>query len=167
MTKAAWCIAIAVAGCAAAPAAHAGGDPFPHATIGGEVHGHDGVLLVIDFAELLRLSEPASTVIIGNAAIAAANLSDDRTLILTGRTAGSTNLIVLDEAGTEIDRFLVKVVAGGPHMVTVHQGLQRQTYTCTRRCDPVLSVGDEQPFFENTASQIDTRHDFSNVAVGE
>ena len=123
----------------------------------------DVTRVTIDFAKLLVLERPASTVIIGNTAIAEANLSDDRTLILTGKTAGTTNLIVLDADGVEIANVMIEVVAAGTHVVTVHQGVQRQTFSCARRCDPVLSVGDSNERFSETAGQISARHSFAGV----
>lgn len=153
----------------AAPPAWAGGDPPPlERTETHLAHAERALVrLTIDFSSLLVLDEPASTIIVGNTAIAGATLSDDRTLILTGLTAGSTNLIVLDEEGEEITNLILEVVSGGPHMVTVHQGLSRQTFTCARRCEPVLSVGDNADFFSTTASQVSTRRGFTDSGAAE
>lgn len=151
---------------ASATGAWAGGDPFladappPGAYV--DLAAVDVVTVTIDFAKLLLLERPARTVVIGNTAIADANLSDDRTIVLTGRTAGYTNLIVLDADGVEISNVLLEVVTGGPNLVTVHQGMRRQTFTCGRRCEPLLSVGDEAEFFSTTAEQINARQEFAN-----
>ncbi|MCT7374360.1 pilus assembly protein N-terminal domain-containing protein [Chelativorans salis] len=146
-------------------------DPFlPDPARQGITHAESAhaVRLTVDFARLVELGRPAGTVILGNTAIATANLSDDRTLILTGRMAGSTNLIVLDAEGEEIANLVLEVVAGGAHLVTVHQGMQRQTYSCARGCDPVLSVGDDAEAFSTTAGQISTRQGFADSgAVGQ
>jgi hypothetical protein len=149
--------------------AWAGGDPFlfdsaQHKLVYAE--SADVVRVTIDFAKLLVLDRPASTIVIGNTAIAGANLSDERTLILTGKTAGATNLIVIDADGTEVANLILEVVAGGTHLVTVHQGVRRQTFTCAGRCDPVLSVGDDAELFTTTASQIEARHGFADVDGG-
>ncbi|WP_018010012.1 pilus assembly protein N-terminal domain-containing protein [Sinorhizobium medicae] len=127
--------------------------------------GADGVeRLVVDFAKTVTLPRPASTVIIGNTGIAQASLSDDRTVILTGKTPGSTNLIVIDRDGAEVANLILDVVAGSGRLVTVHQGLRRATFTCGRRCDPVLLVGDDADHFNATASQIAARNGFSAPA---
>ncbi|MDX0891675.1 hypothetical protein GOE07_12225 [Sinorhizobium medicae] len=127
--------------------------------------GADGVeRLVVDFAKTVTLPRPASTVIIGNTGIAQASLSDDRTVILTGKTPGSTNLIVRDRDGAEVANLILDVVAGSGRLVTVHQGLRRATFTCGRRCDPVLLVGDDADHFNATASQIAARNGFSAPA---
>lgn len=127
--------------------------------------GADGVeRLVVDFAKTVTLPRPASTVIIGNTGIAQASLSDDSTVILTGKTPGSTNLIVIDRDGAEVANLILDVVAGSGRLVTVHQGLRRATFTCGRRCDPVLLVGDDADHFNATASQIAARNGFSAPA---
>lgn len=124
--------------------------------------GAEGVeRLVVDFAKTVALPRPASTVIIGNTGIAQASLSDDRTVILTGKTPGSTNLIVIDADGAEVANLILDVVAGSGRLVTVHQGVRRATFTCGRRCDPVLLVGDDADHFNATASQIAARNGFS------
>ncbi|RVG74794.1 pilus assembly protein N-terminal domain-containing protein [Sinorhizobium meliloti] len=124
--------------------------------------GAEGVeRLVVDFAKTVALPRPASTVIIGNTGIAQASLSDDRTVILTGKTPGSTNLIVIDSDGAEVANLVLDVVASSSRLVTVHQGARRTTFTCARRCDPVLLVGDDADHFNATASQIAARNGFS------
>ncbi|OAP36457.1 pilus assembly protein PilQ [Sinorhizobium glycinis] len=100
------------------------------------------VRVIVDFARPLMLARPASTLIIGNPAIAQATLSDDKTVILTGKTPGSTNLIVMDAAGAEVANIILDVVAAGGRLITVHGGTGRSTYSCTEHCDPVQS-GDE------------------------
>jgi hypothetical protein len=129
-------------------------------------HASRAVRITIDFAHLLVLDRPAVTVVIGNTGIADANLSDASTIVLTGKTAGTTNLIVLDAEGAEISNILLEVVADGPHLITVHQGIRRQTFSCTRRCEPVLSVGDDPTHFDRTQNQIVGRHNFADVTAG-
>ena len=58
--------------------------------------------IVVDRAKVMHISRPAATVIIGNPAIADATIQDNQTLIITGRSYGTTNLIVLDSAGQPI-----------------------------------------------------------------
>ncbi|WP_034854452.1 pilus assembly protein N-terminal domain-containing protein [Sinorhizobium sojae] len=119
-------------------AAHAQEDPPGAATAQGPVRQTDGVIkVVVDFARPLFLDRPARTVIIGNPAIAQATLSDDRTVVLTGKAPGSTNLIVMDSEGTEVANLVLEVVAAGGRLITVHEGNGQATYSCTERCDRV------------------------------
>ena len=66
--------------------------------------------LFVNHAKIIKLAEPASTVIIGNNAIADATVKDALTLVLTGRQFGSTNLVILDEGGEPIvdERLVVR-----------------------------------------------------------
>ncbi|MEZ5799399.1 MAG: pilus assembly protein N-terminal domain-containing protein [Nitratireductor sp.] len=57
------------------------------------------VTVIVDRAKVFRISRPAATVIIGNPSIADATVEDEKTLVLTGRSFGVTNLIVLDAMG--------------------------------------------------------------------
>lgn len=86
--------------------------------------------LGVDVARILALDADASVFIIGNTDIAEATLVDERTIILTGRSSGRTNLIVLDSANRLIFDAAVHVGTEGLRTVTVSRGLARQTYVC-------------------------------------
>lgn len=116
--------------------------------------------VTIDFAKLMKLTQPAHTVIIGNPGIADATVGDDRTLVLTGKTAGTTNLIVLDQSGGEVMNVVVRVSSDIRQLTTVFYGASRQTFSCAPVCEQVISVGDNKDKFETATSQITTRKDF-------
>jgi hypothetical protein len=106
----------------------------------------DGVVrIVVNFARTLLLARPASTLIIGSPAIAQATLSDDKTVVLTGRIAGSTNLIVIGADGAEVANVILEVVPAGGRLVTVDEGVARTTYSCAGRCDPIETGGTAAP----------------------
>ena len=116
--------------------------------------------VTIDFAKLMKLTQPAHTVIIGNPGIADATVGDDQTLVLTGKTAGTTNLIVLDQSGGEVMNVVVRVSSDIRQLTTVFYGASRQTFSCAPVCEQVISVGDNKDKFETATSQITTRKDF-------
>ncbi len=60
----------------------------------------DPIEVVVDRAKVMRIARPADIVIIGNSAIADATIQDSQTLIITGHSFGTTNLIVLDRRGS-------------------------------------------------------------------
>ena len=66
--------------------------------------------LFINHAKIVKLAEPAATVVIGNDAIADATVKDATTLVLTGRQFGTTNLVILDVDGEPIvdERVVVR-----------------------------------------------------------
>lgn len=117
--------------------------------------------ITIDFAHVVMLSRPAETIVVGNPGIADAAVEDETTLVLTGKAAGSTNLIVLDAEGKEITNAVVRVSSNTQRLTTVFSGSKRQTYSCAPTCEQVISVGDEITAFENATKQIQDRAVFS------
>ncbi len=117
--------------------------------------------VTIDFAKILKLERPAETVVIGNPGIADASVEDQTTLVLTGKTAGATNLIVLDSEGKEIVNVVVRVSSDVRQLTTVFYGTQRQTFSCAPSCEQVISVGDAPDRFKTAKQQIDNRLEFA------
>ena len=121
----------------------------------------DLIDVTIDFAKVVRLESPAATIVIGNPGIADATVEDEQTLVLTGKAAGTTNLIVLDQAGEAIVDTVLRVSSNVQQLTTVFYGGERQTYSCAPTCEQVISVGDEATSFENATAQIQTRQQFA------
>jgi Flp pilus assembly secretin CpaC len=117
--------------------------------------------ITIDFAKLLRLEKPADTIVIGNPSIADASVSDEETLVLTGKTAGTTNLIAIDKDGKEILNATVRVSSDIRQLTTVFYGAQRQTFSCAPVCEQVISVGDDAAKFDAAKDQIQARQQFA------
>ena len=72
-----------------------------------------GLRLVVDFAAILHVEGGMSVVAVGNPAIADASLVNQRTVIVTGHLAGTTNVIALDEAGRVLADVRVHVTSSG------------------------------------------------------
>jgi hypothetical protein len=68
----------------------------------------------VGYSEVLSSDEIAETVIVGNDAVANATIAARNTIVVTGNSIGSTNLILLDEAGAEIFSSTVRVVPVDP-----------------------------------------------------
>ena len=117
----------------------------------GPAHAADTgpITVSVNMARVLRISAPAATVIVGNPAIADVTIQDAKTLVLTGKSYGQTNLIVLDAAGTPLADTLVDVVQMTSGVVTVYQGLQRTSLACAPICQPTIMLGDESSFTAN------------------
>jgi Flp pilus assembly secretin CpaC len=117
--------------------------------------------VTIDFAKVMKLDRPAATIVIGNPGIADASVEDEQTVVLTGKAAGTTNLIVLDDQGSEIINSTVRVSSDVQQLTTVFYGAQRQTFSCSPTCEQVISVGDDNDAFAKATSQIQTRTQFA------
>jgi Flp pilus assembly secretin CpaC len=104
----------------------------------------------VNMARVLRISAPAATVIVGNPGIADVTIQDAKTLVLTGKSYGQTNLIILDNAGNPIADTLIDVVQMSSSVVTVYQGLQRTSVACAPICQPTIMLGDQNEYTANT-----------------
>jgi Flp pilus assembly secretin CpaC len=100
----------------------------------------------VNMARVLRISAPAATVIVGNPGIADVTIQDPQTLILTGKSYGQTNLIVLDSRGEPVADTLIEVVQMTAGVMTVYQGQSRTTLACAPNCQPVVMMGDDTGF---------------------
>jgi Flp pilus assembly secretin CpaC len=123
------------------------------------------ISVIVDRAKVMRISRPADIVIIGNPAIADATIQDNRTLIITGRSYGTTNLIVLDAAGQAIADEIVTVEPSNEQVVTVYRRASRQTYSCAPDCAPTLAVGDNVATFDAVNAQIQAHGSLSDAAA--
>jgi hypothetical protein len=95
----------------------------------------------LDQAVIVSLPAPAHDVVIGNPGIADVQISDQRHLVVTGKTGGVTNLVVDDAAGHVIfDRQIVVGVSSGDRVQMIH-GAQIVSYACAPICEQVASTG--------------------------
>jgi hypothetical protein len=65
-------------------------------------------------SELVRTDQLVETIIVGNDQVANAAIATAGTIVVTGHALGTTNLILLDEAGAEISSAVVRVVPVDP-----------------------------------------------------
>ena len=64
----------------------------------------------------------------------------------TGRSYGTTNLIVLDSSGNPIADTMVSVVQPTGDTITVFNGQARTTLSCNPICQQTITLGDDQGF---------------------
>ena len=117
----------------------------------------DTLLVEVDQAKILRLEEPAHTVVIGNPAIADALVQSREMLIVTGKSYGVTNLIVLNADGATVEDLLLHVRGDESGIVTVQRGSARLSYSCAPSCERTLAVGDTADSYEVLNTQIEDR----------
>lgn len=104
------------------------------------------VSVKVNMARILRISAPANTVIIGNPRVADVTIQDPQTLVLTGKSYGQTNMIVLDSQGNPIADTLIEVIQAQADLVTVYLGNARTTLACAPVCQPTIMLGDDPSF---------------------
>jgi len=95
----------------------------------------------MDHARVLKLDRPVAKVIIGNAKVADATVADAQTIVLTGRSFGTTNLVLLDADGTAIvdERILVSIDEDST--VRVFRQTERTVLSCTPNCEQHAAQG--------------------------
>jgi hypothetical protein len=130
------------------------------------------VTVPADHTGLVRLPQEAATIVVGNPAIADAMLYDSRTLFVSGRVFGQTNLIALNAEGRVIyaadvsvtlsDRNHVQVVRNNTTDLTSAQ----HTYVCDPVCRAVPVIGDEPGRFDAVAGQRNTVSGAAQSAAG-
>ncbi len=108
------------------------------------------VSVQVNMARILRIGSPAATVIVGNPGVADVTIQDPQTLVLTGRSYGNTNLILLDAVGNPIADIIIEVIQGQQGLMTVYQGSARTTLACSPNCQPTIMLGDDVDFTSGT-----------------
>ncbi|MDF2369834.1 MAG: pilus assembly protein N-terminal domain-containing protein [Rhizobiaceae bacterium] len=98
----------------------------------------DGTIKVeLDYVRVIKLDRPVSRVIIGNAEIADATVSDPQTIIITGKRFGTTNLVILDQDGTAIVDERILVSMEDHNTMMVYRQADREIMSCTPTCEPI------------------------------
>ncbi|MDQ0132404.1 Flp pilus assembly secretin CpaC [Neorhizobium galegae] len=105
----------------------------------------DLLRVFMNHARVLKLDRPVSKVIVGNSNVADATVADSTTIVLTGRSFGTTNLVLLDAEGNAIadERILVSIDEG--NTVRVFRQTERSILSCTPNCE-------QHAEFKNTGS---------------
>ncbi|MFN4183924.1 MAG: pilus assembly protein N-terminal domain-containing protein [Hyphomonas sp.] len=101
----------------------------------------------------LRLNGPAASIVVGNKNIADVAVHDDRLIFVTGKSYGTTNLMVFNKAGEEVYSAEVVVTANSSNLVTVNRAGQNQTYDCAPVCRSALTLGDDPAYFSTLIQQ--------------
>lgn len=107
--------------------------------------GQDILRVFMNQARVLKLDRPVAKVIVGNATVADATVADPTTIVLTGRSFGTTNLVLLDQDGNAIadERVLVSIDEG--NTVRVFKQTERTVLSCTPNCEQHTELGTTSP----------------------
>ncbi len=125
----------------------------------------DTIDVLIDQASLVKIDRPASDIVVGNPSIADVAVQSSKVLVITGKSFGETNLIVLDADGKVIvsKRLIVSEPRLG--LVTVYRGTARQTVHCSPNCTPPLVIGDAPDYFDRISKEIKTKQSISQSSA--
>lgn len=108
----------------------------------------------VDQTVTLKLNQPANSVVIGNATVADVAVHDARTLLVTGKAFGSTNLTVLDRAGNTIYTSQLEVGGEDDAGLTIVRSGGTYSYSCVDKCRPTPMVGDAPAHFSDVMNTV-------------
>ena len=117
----------------------------------------DTITVQTDHAQVLKLPPRATTIVIGNPMIADVAIQKNGSMVVTGKSYGYTNLIAQDPTGAVIGESIIRVEAATEGLMIVQRGFERETYSCTPRCQPTLSMGDVPRQFDTVGAQTTSR----------
>jgi Flp pilus assembly secretin CpaC len=100
------------------------------------------IRVALDQAFPIRLAEPAQGVAVGNPAIAGVSIQNDRFLFVTGRSYGSTNLVVMGDGNRVLYSGRIVVAPDETDVVMVTRGVDTARLECTPLCRPRPDIGD-------------------------
>lgn len=118
----------------------------------------NAITVIIDRATLISAPEGTSTLVVGNPAIADTSIQRNNVIVLTGKSFGTTNIVAIDSSGKTIKEILVSVRSPDDQVVTVHRGVERESYSCMPKCERTIRLGDSQPFFDLAGAQTGARN---------
>lgn len=131
----------------------------------GAAAAQEDISVPVDEAQLVHLDRPVTDVIIGNPSIADVTVQSGELLVVTGKSFGVTNLIVLDARGEKILDRKVRVRTDPSQLVHLYKGDGRITYDCSARCAPALVPGDSADHFDALAKSIQTKFGVARSAA--
>ncbi|WP_322994269.1 pilus assembly protein N-terminal domain-containing protein [Castellaniella sp.] len=117
------------------------------------------ITLALDQARPFTLPSGAKVALVGNPTIADATQTPglEQFTILTGKSYGTTHVVVLDELGRELSTATISVNRNNKDLITIHTGKGRASFSCAPTCAPVAALGDGSETFDPVASQIQQR----------
>ncbi len=108
----------------------------------------------VDETVTLKLNQSANSVVVGNATVADVTVHDARTLLVTGKAFGSTNLTVLDRAGNTIYTSQLTVGGEDDNGLTIVRSGATYSYSCVDKCRATPMVGDAPGHFSDVMGTV-------------
>lgn len=98
----------------------------------------------MDYARLVKMPEGARTLVLGNPAIVDATLMrDGGMLVVSGKSFGATNLIILDKTGARVLETLISVVPAQDKLVVFRGVDRRESLACDPLCARAIDAADD------------------------
>ncbi len=111
----------------------------------------------------LQFKSAATGVVVGNAGIADVIVHDANTIVLMGKSVGSTSVLILGEKGKVI--FSGDVTVNAPedeNVLTIQKGTKIQTANCNDRCVEIVSLESDAESIATASNGIRAYSTFAN-----
>lgn len=125
----------------------------------------EDLIVKYDQSQLLRVPRPIAEIIVGNPSIADVTVQSSSMLVVTGKTFGTTNVIVLDADRNVIQDQRIVVTRDPARQVSLYKGTKRETYSCAPACNPALVAGDDNKYFGEVKTGFEGKTKFSDSAA--
>ena len=127
------------------------------AAVAGVAHAGE-VQVALDQSRPISLPDAATGVVVGNPSVAGVSIQNNRLLFVTGRSYGSTNLIVVGPTGRPIFETRITVITDETNVVMVTRGSATARLDCSPLCRRRPDISDDQTAFTQTNEQINARN---------
>ena len=117
----------------------------------------DDLIVKYDQSQLLRLPRPAAEIIVGNPTIADVSVQGGNLLVVTGKSFGITNIISLDAERNVIQDQRVLVQRDEARVINLQKGPKRESYNCSPQCNPSITIGDDNTYFDNITKSTSSK----------
>jgi len=122
------------------------------------------IVVDLDYARIVKIPEGASTLVIGNPLVADVTmLKNSPLMVITGKSFGTTNLIVLDRTGGQVGESVITVVPAKDKVV-VNRGGHQESYSCKPDCVAAVDLSDDPAFMTKTIESARTHDTSLNAA---
>lgn len=98
----------------------------------------------------------AASVVIGNPNIADVAVHNEKLVFITGRTFGTTNLLIYNVDGKQLYSGDVVVTTSNQSIVIVQRAGENHTFDCAPNCKSVLAIGDNAGYFDRNFEQTES-----------
>jgi hypothetical protein len=126
--------------------------------ISSRVHAAQPIIVDYDQAKIIKVPDRAATAVLGNPFIADISIQPGGLAVITGKSFGDTNLIILDKSGAVLNEQDLRVRGPTEPTVVVYRGTNRETYSCSPDCQRHVIPGDELGYFTDTMTEINARN---------
>ena len=127
-------------------------------TLASRAMADEKIVVHLDEATIIKLPDRTTTVVIGNPLIADISVQPGGLAVVTGKSFGGTNIIIMDKAGAVLTEHTVEVHDSIDRTVVVYRGGARETYSCTPECAARVTLADQTEFFTDTITRMSARN---------